>query len=422
MNKFREIIACILIFMCSCLSAQNRTTIYGNVGVENANIRMLNTQYGTSSDVKGNYSFSIKSDKDIELLYSCIGYQDTTIMIRHKELKKDSVNISFEMRPVYYMLPEVGISGEKVIRYREEKYVMTDFEITNDRFYILQRRNGSLKDYRILLTDMMFNALDTIDIKLNTSVEMMFKDCMNNCHIITSDSVYQIVEKGNEYTVAFPTERNKFINVMGNCLFVTDNWIYTKKIDKTGYNEIYYRVNLNDRKAETVFRNIDTKSHKNYAYEYNFHKEFIKFVDESKYHGPTPEEWGVFLKTAWLHPKSSYLGFYEDTLIYFNHVKSVIEMYDEDLNLLNSCDITYPKDEDFWRYTIYQDRVFNKFYTVFGETLNEIDVKTGKTYPKTSVNQWMSQRVIVYKGAVYVLKRSMDSSNKWISYIDRIQL
>lgn len=422
MNKFREIIACILIFMCSCLSAQNRTTIYGNVGVENANIRVLNTQYGTSSDVKGNYSFSIKSDKDIELLYSCIGYQDTTIMVRHKELKKDSVNISFEMRPVYYMLPEVGISGEKVIRYREEKYVMTDFEITNDRFYILQRRNGSLKDYRILLTDMMFNALDTIDIKLNTSVEMMFKDCMNNCHIITSDSVYQIVEKGNEYTVAFPTERNKFINVMGNCLFVTDNWIYTKKIDKTGYNEIYYRVNLNDRKAETVFRNIDTKSHKNYAYEYNFHKEFIDFVGESKYHGPTPEEWGVFLKTAWLHPKSSYLGFYEDTLIYFNHVKSVIEMYDEDLNLLNSCDITYPKDEDFWRYTIYQDRVFNKFYTVFGETLNEIDVKTGKTYPKTSVNQWMSQRVIVYKGAVYVLKRSMDSSNKWISYIDRIQL
>ncbi|HJH61515.1 MAG TPA: carboxypeptidase-like regulatory domain-containing protein, partial [Bacteroidetes bacterium] len=63
MNKFREIIACILIFMCSCLSAQNRTTIYGNVGVENANIRVLNTQYGTSSDVKGNYSFSIKSDK-----------------------------------------------------------------------------------------------------------------------------------------------------------------------------------------------------------------------------------------------------------------------------------------------------------------------------------------------------------------------
>jgi hypothetical protein len=421
MKRIVLLISLMILFSTISIFAQNLTTIYGNVGVENANIRVLNTQYGTSSDVKGNYSFSIKSDKDIKLLYSCIGYQDTTIMIRHKELKKDSVNISFEMRPVYYMLPEVGISGEKVIRYREEKYVMTDFEITNDRFYILQRRNGSLKDYRILLTDMMFNALDTIDIKLNTSVEMMFKDCMNNCHIITADSVYQIVEKGNEYTVAFPTERNKFINVMGNCLFVTDNWIYTKKIDKTGYNEIYYRVNLNDRKAETVFRNIDTKSHKNYAYEYNFHKEFIEFAGAA-YSGPSPEEWGVFLKTAWLHPKSSYLGFYEDTLIYFNHVKSVIEMYDEDLNLLNSCDITYPKDEDFWRYTIYQDRVFNKFYTVFGETLNEIDVKTGKTYPKASVNQWTSQRVIVYKGAVYVLKRSMDSSNKWISYIDRIQL
>ena len=81
----KRIVLLILMILFSTISifAQNRTTIYGNVGVENANIRMLNTQYGTSSDVKGNYSFSIKSDKDIELLYSCIGYQDTTIKIRH---------------------------------------------------------------------------------------------------------------------------------------------------------------------------------------------------------------------------------------------------------------------------------------------------------------------------------------------------
>ena len=73
----KRIVLLILMILFSTISifAQNRTTIYGNVGVENANIRVLSTQYGTSSDVKGNYSFSIKSDKDIELLYSCIGYQ-----------------------------------------------------------------------------------------------------------------------------------------------------------------------------------------------------------------------------------------------------------------------------------------------------------------------------------------------------------
>ena len=87
---------------------------------------------------------------------------------------------------------------------------------------------------------------------------------------------------------------------MGNCLFVTDNWIYTKKVDKTGWNEIYYRVNLNDRKAETVFLNIDYESRKEYASERNFQIEYMKYIESigGTYWGPSLEEWCMFLKTA----------------------------------------------------------------------------------------------------------------------------
>ena len=34
---------------------QPQTTVFGNLGMENVNISIVNTQYGTSTDVKGYY-------------------------------------------------------------------------------------------------------------------------------------------------------------------------------------------------------------------------------------------------------------------------------------------------------------------------------------------------------------------------------
>ncbi len=42
-----------LLFLAFSLSAQTNTIVYGNLGVENVNISIANTQYGTSTDAKG---------------------------------------------------------------------------------------------------------------------------------------------------------------------------------------------------------------------------------------------------------------------------------------------------------------------------------------------------------------------------------
>ena len=96
--------------------------------------------------------------------------------------------------------------------------------------------------------------------------------------------------------------------------------------------------------------------------------------------------------------------------------------YDEDLNLLHSCDITYPDEQTFWHHEMYQDRFSGRFYTIFGTKLNEIDVKTGKTIPKTNANNYLSPKMIIYKGNLYTLKRKRDSSNSEISYIEKTNL
>lgn len=96
--------------------------------------------------------------------------------------------------------------------------------------------------------------------------------------------------------------------------------------------------------------------------------------------------------------------------------------YDESMNLLHECEITYPIKEDFWRHKIYKDNVFGKFYTIFGSTLNEIDVKTGKTKYVTNANQWLTEKIIIYKGNLYAVTKKRNALNVFESYIERIEL
>ena len=79
--------------------AQTKTTVFGNLGVENVNISIVNTQYGTSTDAKGHYELPLFDRAEtVNLYYSCIGYQDTIVSLTTTQLQRDSINVSFQMR------------------------------------------------------------------------------------------------------------------------------------------------------------------------------------------------------------------------------------------------------------------------------------------------------------------------------------
>ena len=94
---------------------QAQTTVFGNLGVENVNISIVNTQYGTSTDAKGHYELPIfDRSETVNLYYSCIGYQDTLVSLTPKQLQRDSINLSFKMRKMSYDLQEMGVLAYSV--------------------------------------------------------------------------------------------------------------------------------------------------------------------------------------------------------------------------------------------------------------------------------------------------------------------
>lgn len=268
---------------------------------------------------------------------------------------------------------------------------------------------------------MVFEPLDTINLPKKLQPTNLEFDIAQNVQIVTQDTLYQIVKIENKHYYAFPIEKKHYREVLSNCLFMTDRFVYFYNVKLDGYLMFFYRINPDDKNLEMIFYNDDTQTLSEIPDEVLWHANHTGRIGEM-WIGPSPEQWEVFLRRAWMRPEQAYLGHSHDTLFYFDHQNRKIHTYDEDLNLLHSSDITYPDEQPFWHHDMYQDRFSGKFYTVFGTKLNEIDVKTGKTIPKTSANNFLSPKMIIYKGNLYTLKRKRDSSNSEISFIEKTKL
>ena len=167
------------------------SVIKGNVEEKNVNITIINTSFGVSSDDKGDFIMMLpKMENKVGLLFSCIGYEDTLVSVIPN---RDTININFKMKETSYMLDAVGVGADKIRHYSEPSYVICDFEIYDDKVFILQRKWNTLKECRILVQDLWLDPIDTINIPQHIENEKIITDCTESCQLIGKDSVYQIV-------------------------------------------------------------------------------------------------------------------------------------------------------------------------------------------------------------------------------------
>ena len=410
-----------LLLLCRIISfAQdnNYSVVKGNVAEKNVNISIINTNFGVSSDDNGDFIMALpKTDKQVGLLFTCIGYQDTLVSVVPN---RDTIEINFKMKEAYYMLEAVGVSADKIIVKSDPKYVMFDFEIFDDKVFVLQRKGNSLKECRILVQDLWLDAVDTINVPKHIEPTKLFLDCLDCLQMLGRDTVYQIVREdySTNYIINYATEINRYFKVMNNIIFMTKNHVYFKESLMDGYLLNFYRIGFETKKKEMLMTSNDMKTYRDVKKEKQWH--VANLPPWAAY--PTADEWEVFIKAAWYHTKDNHLDIFDNILYYFDHLNGKILTYDEDMNLLNECEITYPTEEDFWQHKIYKDKAFGRFYTIFGTTLNEIDVTTGKTSSVTNANQWITEKIIIYKGSLYAVTKKRNAMNVFESYIERIEI
>ena len=405
----------ILLNCCVAFSQQNYSVVKGNVGEKNVNISIINTSFGVSSDSNGDFMMALpKTEKQVGLLFSCIGYEDTLVSVIPN---RDTIYLNFKMKETYYMLDAVGVSVDKIKRYSEPNYVMFDFEIYDDKVFILQRKDNTLKECRILVQDLWLDPIDTINVPNHIEPEKIIVDCTESCQLIGKDSVYQVVKMNSSYELMFPAEKERYNKVLKDIIFFTDKYIYFNKLKIDGYYSEFFRIGKETKEKEMMFVVNDMKTYRDIKVEKQWH------IDHPMLGGsPSAEDWERFVQLTWYHTKDNHLDVIDDTLYYFDHFNGKIQQYDEGMNLLHECEIVYQTDEDFWRYKIYKDKAFGKFYTIFGTAVNEIDTNTGKTKSVANADSWISEKIIIYKGNLYAVTKKKNALKEFESYIERIEL
>ena len=407
----RIVISILFLLFCAALFAQTKTIVYGNLGVENVNISVIGTQQGTVTDAKGDYMLLLnEKGRRINLNYSCIGFQDTVVGITPARLQRDSINISFKMRKQDYTLKEVSILAERP-HFESDRNIIVDFEVYDGNVCMLQ---GSANKYRLLLADENLSVFDTILIPKGIRPEQLLKDCMGNCQLAASDSVYQINLKDKTMPF-FATERKRYFAVMGGCLFLTGQHLYMEASTMGGLSTLFYRIDVDTKERQPLFVSDGSDNIADYNDEWDFQAR--NPVDLAH---PVPGgAWDRFIQLFWFNHNSSHLALAGNTLVYFDHDNSKIHQYDLNLNEINACSIQYPMKSD-WKPRIFQDHSNNRFYTVIGYWFNEIDIQTGKTIPKIKIDVDIYSKVSLWHSHLYILKRQQTSTGKIRSYVERV--
>lgn len=185
MKKLPILIA-LLCFLGS-LRAQT-TKVYGNLGVENVNISVINTQYGTSTNSKGHYELPVYDQtKQINLYYSCIGYRDTIVQLMPKQLERDSINISFKMRKQDYSLQEVGITANRDFYRSKRGRNIADMAFLDGNIYLLENKP---KASSMVVLDLEGSEIARVD--YDELFEKLYIDCFNDVILVGQDSCLQV--------------------------------------------------------------------------------------------------------------------------------------------------------------------------------------------------------------------------------------
>ncbi len=257
----------VLLWFGSVLFAQTKTTIYGNLGVENVNISIVNTPYGTSTDAKGRYELPIYDRTEaVNLHYSCIGYQDTVVSLTTKQLQRDSLNISFKMRKMSYDLQEVGVTAYQDFYRSKTNRNIADIAFLDGKIYLLENKPKT-SSMVVLDTDGVEQAHKDFD----QLCEKLYIDAFNDLILVGQDSCLQVYLDEKQViqpvsTFSREDYRNKLLKIV--CEFngayivktiINDKGLYWLKYNHGKSQDFYYVMKgVSDAKPQFLCSFIDT--------------------------------------------------------------------------------------------------------------------------------------------------------------------
>ncbi len=399
--------------------------------IENVNILSKTDKNGTVSDKNGHFSLFVKLLPDTIQL-SHIGYKTKTIIISSKA---DSVFV-IKLVGKITTLKETVITSRKNSVYNEKKenIIILDYTFINNDILLLQKEINRRSGKSLVLLNEDFDTL-FISKSIPKDSKLLFKDCLNYCHLLTKDSAYQIMFNSNGISFLKPVDIGRFYAILNDCLFENDNNIFFKKKLRLGFGEEIYAINKINKKKTLFIKCIDTTN-------------LLGYLSSSSY--ISGKYWGHNIPVASIENDSlliSNIRNYEfrsrylkeiaykaienkavllhDTLVYFDYVNSIIQMYSSNMKLVRTIIVDYQNNKG-WQHNIIKDNVAQKVYTLFKTNgfyiIYEILIHEGRLKKIMKIPYFNTEKIKINNNRVYFLhKNDMGAQNFSKLYKSKIE-
>lgn len=367
--------------------------------IEDVNIIHKETGAGTTTNSAGFFSLNIDV-KNLKLTCSHISYQTNIV-----DFQADKINtrIEIQLTPKSFELSEAIITAK-----RQFKFSVVDFNFIDSNLLILttKHRNNS---YKLFLLNTLYDTIARVEHLPTNRQGSIYKDCMGNCHLILKDSAYQVIVNKKMIELAYPVHTDYFFKIMQNCMCETEKYLVFKKPAPNPYLHTYFAAHKESHEVIEFISEMELEKMAALQDE-------LRFINT---HKSTYTTASFALAIAYAHkiafkPSNSFLDKIGDSIYYFNHGASQLEVYSDLIEFTNSKEINY-HHSDNWKSIIIVDKIATKAYTIFTRgskyEIQELSLNTGKTTPKQIIPLAFPEKLKINNGYVYFLYK--ETGNIW---------
>jgi hypothetical protein len=376
--------------------------------VADIHISVFGKKTGAVSDKNGKFNIAI--DKaPVTLLFTHINYHDFQKTI--KENKDVTLNIILGKRT--YVSDTVIITKNRIHDMIEKKplYVW-DYDFYGDSILLLACRYRKVNEPLLVL---MNNFGDTITTYEVSKPERLFRDCLDNIHLVTKKFAYQIFYDAISLQLHSPMETADFDSLFPRCIESINNNLYLKDYYLRNQVLLYFSVNTKDGKQKKIRVIGDEDGLERLA----FNNRFWAM-------GPSPNESDLrFEEMCFFDPIFAPLVKMGDSLIIFNYVDDKLEFLTQDGEIINEIPISFHKNK-FWKEEIYVDEPSRKVYSLFKQNgitgVREINLKNGELGKEIKIPDFVHIENIKIRDNVlyflYIEKQGLEYKKLYKMYIN----
>lgn len=286
---------------------------------------------------------TIKTTKfpfSIEL--SNIGYNKKLVIIDKQE------NRIIQMACNVNVLNPLVISTPKpMMLIRETPFYITDYEIKNDSIYFIGYKNKSKGNAFLIIANLNGDTLGSVKVE---NAEKLYKDCFGNIHVLCNNYCAQVYVSSSGIELLYPISRVEFEEAFAPIQAFANDTFYVKNYSHADQVLDYYTYSTSERKL-VPFVTVTNE------------KNIFMLRDYGRIASGFTEADARFEKMCFYKPVVAPIILNKDSVFLFNFNDSTIDIYNANLQLVSSSEITKDFYSDF-KDQIINDPVNNTFYAL----------------------------------------------------------